>query len=165
MSGNKPGTVVDLAAPALELDARPEHADARDLLDLIRDEVALQGEVVPSEERLLVVARVVAGYLRTSPLSYAATAQGRHLAVQAFVETTLGWWTRDVGDYGRVATPLDIVFQQRETAPPDPVTTDMLLAMTVGLLRQRQIGPHATTLHLLVADWLVALYLAGHDPW
>lgn len=165
MSAHKPVTMVEVGPPSLELAARPAHADARDLIELVRGELARHGEVVPPDEQLLVVARVVAGYLRTSPLPDGATTRVRLLAVQAFAATTFGWWTREVGDYRRVATPLEVVFHQRETPPPDAATMDMLLAMTVGLLRQRQIRPTESILHLLVADWLVALYLAGHDPW
>ncbi len=165
MSDRKVGPAVEPAGPELGLDARPAHADARDLVDLVRDEFALQGDVVPSDAKLLVVARVAAGYLRTSPLPYAGTVQGQLMAVQSFVGTTLGWWTRELGEYSRVATPLDIVMHQRETRMPDTTTMDMLLAMTVGLLRQRQIPADATSTHLVVADWLVALYLAGHDAW
>lgn len=156
---------IDLSAPGLLVTDDPVSVDATELLELVREEFAQQGDVIPCDEKLLALARVATGFLRTSPLLQSATPQGQIVVVQAFVATCLGWWTRDFGAYGKVAALLDDVFHQRETHVPDAATMDMLLALTVGLLRRRRIDANASVAQLAITDWLATLYLAGLEDW
>lgn len=147
------------------MDANPVDVQAAELVDALRRQFVAQGELAPSDGHLLALARVAAGFLRTSPLPDAATGEARRLAVQAFVTAALGWWVRERGEYGRVAGLLDDVFRQRETPVPDGDAMEMLLAVAVGLLRQRRVPPHANGAQLALADWLASVYLAGLEDW
>ena len=155
----------DLAMPGVVVDANPVDVQAADLLDVLRRQFDEQGELAPPDGHLLALARVAAGFLRTSPLPDTSTADGQRRALQSLVATAFGWWTRDPGEYVRVAALLDDVFRQRETAVPDRAAMEMLLTVAVGLLRQRRIPPEANAPQLAIADWLSSLYLAGLEDW
>lgn len=155
----------DLAIPGVVVDTNPVDVQAADLLDELRRQFVEQGELAPPDGHLLALARVAAGFLRTSPLPEASTADGQARALQSLVATAFGWWTRDSGQYVGVAALLDDVFRQRETPVPDGAAMEMLLTVAVGLLRQRRVPPHANAPQLAVADWLSALYLAGLEDW
>jgi hypothetical protein len=120
---------------------------------------------VPPEAQLQALARVATGFLRTSPVPGMSAAGGQLLVAESFVIVALGWWTPSQNDYARVATLLDDAFHQRETPLPDSAASEMLRAITVGLLRQRSIAPHATAAQMAIVDWLAALYLAGSETW
>src|SRR5690606_25846204 len=105
--------------------------------DPVRAQFDEQGEIVPPDGHLVALARVAAGFLRTSPLRGNDTPDGQREVVASLVTVAFGWWTRDAGDYVHTAALLDDVFRQRETAVPDGAAMDMLLAVAVGLLRQR----------------------------
>ena len=156
---------VALAIPGVVVDSDLIDVRADQLIGPLRTQFAVQGEIVPPEEHLLALARIAAGFLRTSPLQGSATAEGRRQVVEALVATALGWWTRNPGEYVRTGPLLDDVFRQRETAVPDGAAMEMLLAVAVGLLRRRRIAPQSTGPQLAIADWLASLYLAGLDDW
>jgi hypothetical protein len=158
-------TGVDLAGPGVEVDASPVLVHPHDLVDLLRDQFDAHGERVPPDGNLDALARVAAGFLRTSPVPGMSAPGGQLLAARSFVIVALGWWTCAGGDYPRIATLLDDAFLQRETPVPEPAAREMLRAIAVGLLRQRSIAPHATVAQLAIVDWLAALYLAGSESW
>lgn len=155
----------DLAIPGVVVNANPVDVHAAELVDLLRRQFDEQGELAPPDGHLVALARVAAGFLRTSPLPDASTTDGQHLVLQSLVTTAFGWWTRDPGEYVRVAALLDDVFRQRETPVPDRAAMEMLLTVAIGLLRRRGIPPHANAPQLAVADWLASLYLAGLEDW
>lgn len=155
----------DLAIPGVVVDANPVDLQAADLLDLLRRQFDEQGELAPPDGHLLALARVAVGFLRTSPLPDTSSADGQRLVLRSLVATAFGWWTRDAGEYVRVAALLDDVFRQRETPVPDRAAMEMLLTVALGLLRQRRIPPHANAPQLAIADWLASLYLAGLEDW
>ena len=155
----------DLALSGTVMETMPMDVQAANLVDTLRGQFDAQGELAPSDGHLIALARVVAGFLRTSPLADAATEDGRLLVLQSFVATAFGWWTRDHGDDARIAALLDDVFRQRETPVPDAAALDMLVTVTSGLLRRRNIPSNANAPQLAIADWLASLYLAGLDDW
>ncbi|MBM4245936.1 MAG: hypothetical protein FJ148_19385 [Deltaproteobacteria bacterium] len=156
---------VDLAVLGVVVDSDPVDAEPSNLVELARSQFGEQGELVPPEGHLLALARVAAGFLRTSPVPGGAAADAQRLVVQSFVHAAFGWWRRDPGEYVRLATLLDDVFRQREIRVPDGGTMEMLLAIAVSLLRRRRVPATATSAQLAVADWLSSLYLAGLEDW
>ena len=161
--GAPPGIELS-STPGLVVDGDPVPISAHEVLELVREEFAHQGEVLPGDDKLVVLAQVATGYLRTCPLPESVTPQGQTICVAAFVTACLGWWTRDVGGFGRIATFLDDAFHQRETGVPPAAAMEMLLTVTTGLMRRRQVNPtHAA--QLAMADWITSLYLAGRDDW
>ena len=155
----------DLALSGTGMETMPIDVQAATLVDTLRGQFDAQGELAPSDGHLIALARVAAGFLRTSPLSDTATEDGTLSVLQSFVATTFGWWTRDQGDDARIAALLDDVFRQRETPVPDAAALDMLVTVTSGLLRRRNIPSNANAPQLAIADWLASLYLAGLDDW
>lgn len=156
--------IVVAASPGVYVEGDPMLVSAPDLQDLVREEFAQQGDLVPSEEQVIVLSRVVAGYLRTSPLPHLRAPEGHLLVASSFVAACLGWWTRDVGDHDRLASLLEDVFHQRESGLPGTGPMEILIALGVGLLRQRQVAPSHPA-QLAIADWIATLYLAGADDW
>jgi hypothetical protein len=156
---------VDLTGPAVLLDASPVLVHPHDLIDLLREQFAAHDERVPPDGQMLALARVAAGFIRTSPVPGMSAPGGHLLVAQSFVIVALGWWTSAEHDYARIATLVDDAFHQRETPVPDPAARDMLRAIAVGLLRQRSIAPNATVAQLAIVDWLAALYLCGGESW
>jgi hypothetical protein len=142
----------------------PVLVPADDLLDLVREEFTQQGDLVPGDDQVLVLARVVAGYLRTSPLPQLLSPGGEMVVAASFVGACLGWWTRDVGDYTRLAALLDDVFHQRESGRPSGPGMEILLALGAGIMRQRHLRASQPA-QLAIADWIATLYLAGLDDW
>lgn len=164
-TGRTTHVAVALAIPGVVVDANPVDVRASDLIGLVRTQFDEQGEIAPPEDHLFALARVAAGFLRTSPLRGNDTAEGQRQVVGSLVTVAFGWWTRDAGEYVHTAALLDDVFRQRETAVPDGAAMEMLLAVAVGLLRQRGIPPAAKRPQLAIADWIASLYLAGLDDW
>lgn len=165
MSGRTALVGTDLDVPGMVVDAKPLEVHASSLIDALRRHFDEQGELAPPDGHLLALARVAAGFLRTSPLPDTTTEDGRRRVLQSLVAMAFGWWTRDPGDYARVAPLLDDVFRQRETSVPDGPAMEMLLTLAAGLLRQRHVPPQANAPQLAIADWLASLYLAGLDDW
>lgn len=166
MSGGRTALVgLNLSLPEMAVDPDPFELQATELMDLLREHFDQQGELAPPDPNLLALARVATGFLRTSPLPDTASEDGRRRVLQSLVATSLGWWTRDLGDYPRVAALLDDVFRQRETAVPDGAAMEMLVTVTTGVLRQRRIPSSAKAPQLAIADWLASIYLAGLDDW
>jgi hypothetical protein len=164
VNGKEPTAGFDLESlMGAFVETDPAAIRAADLVDVVRDEFEKQGEILPPEEKLLVLARVITGYARTSPLQ-AAVDDLTELAVTAFVTACPAWWTRDHGDYGKVAAFLDDALHQREITQPTSAAMDMLRGLTIGLMRRKQMPPtHAA--QLAMTDWVAVLYLAGQDDW
>lgn len=165
MSGKDPMLGLDLGtAPGILVDSDLPVITAADLIEPVKEEFQRQGEVAPADEKILVLARVIAGYLRTSPRVEDDGEHGRHLAVESFVGACPGWWLRDTGDYGKVAALLDDVFHQRDVAIPPAASMDMLHGITVGIMRRKRL-PRGLAAQFAMADWVATLYLAGLDDW
>lgn len=133
---------------------------AADLLPELRDALRREGDVAPSEESVRVLGRVVAGYLRTSPLTLEACEGARWQAVSAFAAAYPRWWQSGGAPYPLVAGLLDDVFHQRKIAPPRAEVLAALHRLAAGILR-RKAAPATRAAQLAVADWLASLYLAG----
>lgn len=144
-------------------DDRTVHPDG--LTRLLREQFAAQDERVPPDLQLVALARVATGFVRTSPVPGASSAEGQRVAARSFVLGACGWWTTDGTGDGRLSSLIDDAFHQREVPLPDPPARAMLIAIAVGLLRQRGIGPRAHAAQLAMVDWLAALYLAGSSDW
>jgi hypothetical protein len=165
MNGKDPSPGLDLGpVSGVQLESDPAPIHAADLLDAVHDEFRRQGEVAPNEEKLLVIARVITGFLRTSPVPDAAGLQGQATAISAFVGACPAWWTHDYRDLAKLAALLDDVFHQREVPVPTPVALDMLHGLGAGILRSKRL-PHGDAVQLAIADWIASLYLAGLDDW
>lgn len=148
------------AAPDVEVQAHPGALTA-----LLQEQFVAHGERVPPPPQLAALARVAAGFVRTSPLPGASTADGQRLVARSFVLGACGWWTTDPSNQGRLPSQLDDAFHQREVPLPDPAARAMLIAIAVGLLRRGGIGRSGHRAQLAVVDWLAALYLAGSADW
>lgn len=165
MNGNDPSPGLALGAlPGVRLEADPASINAADLVDEVHDEFHRQGEVPPGSDKILVIARVIAGHLRTCPLPDATSAEGQATAITSFVSACPAWWTHDYRNYGKLAALLDDVFHQREVAVPTPDAMDMLLALAAGIMRRKRL-PRSDAAQLALADWIASLYLAGLDEW
>jgi hypothetical protein len=166
------GAAVNLKQPGFDLGAPPDllletdttMISATDLLATIEKEFGQQGQVPPSGEKILTLARVIVGHLRTSPMPDSPSAEGQAMAVASFVAACPVWWTRDYSDYGKLAALLDDVFHQREVAVPARAAMDMLHGITAGIMRRKRL-PGTDVAQLAMADWIAALYLAGLDDW
>lgn len=143
-----------------EFDVHPDR-----MVTLLREQFAEQDERVPPEPQLAALARVSAGFLRTSPVPGASAPDGQRLVARSFVLGAFGWWTSDSAGDARLAAMLDDAFHQREVPLPEPAARQMLLAVAVGLLRRRGIGRRPSGPQLAMVDWLAALYLAGSADW
>jgi len=164
VNGKEPTPGFDLESlMGVFVETDPAAIRAADLVEVVRDEFQRQGEILPPAEKLLVLARVIAGYARTSPLQTAVD-DLTELAVTAFVTACPVWWTRDHCDYGKVAAFLDDALHQREVTLPTPAAMDLLHGLTIGLMRRKQM-PRTHAAQLAMADWVAALYLAGQDDW
>jgi len=134
-----------------------------ELKDDVTNEFERQGEVPPGDAALSALRRVIAGFLRTSPLQAPASLTS-HGAIGAFVGACPGWWVRDLSDYPMVASLLDDVFQEHGITGPAPELMAMLHRLTVGILRGRR-APRTHAAQLAVSDWVASLYLAGGKDW
>ncbi|MEW6270204.1 MAG: hypothetical protein AB1689_13015 [Thermodesulfobacteriota bacterium] len=163
-SGKQPaGGAFLVVSPGVTVEPERALIDARDLVPSVLKELQRRGEVVPGDERLAALCRLMAGYLRTTPVQLATLDETIAAVVAGFVAAWPGWWTHDYTDYGRVAGLLDDAFHQREPVP-SPTEMDVLHRLTVGLMRSRQMPPsHAA--QLAMADWVATLYLAGASDW
>jgi hypothetical protein len=165
VNGNDPSPGLALGAlPGVRLEPDPASINAADLVDAVHDEFQRQGEIPPPPDKVLVIARVVTGHLRTCPLPDAASPQGQAIAVASFVGACPAWWTHDYREYGRLAALLDDVFRQREVGIPPPAAMDTLLGLVAGIMRRKQL-PRSESAQLALADWIASLYLAGLDEW
>jgi hypothetical protein len=165
MNGKESSPGLDLGTqPGVLLETDPATISAADLVATVTDEFQLQGEVPPSDEKVLALARVIVGYLRTSPLPDSLSLTGQTVAVAAFVGACPAWWTRDFQDYGKLAALLDDVFHQREVEVPSMVVLDLLHGVTAGIMRRKRM-PRTQAAQLAMADWMASLYLAGLDDW
>jgi hypothetical protein len=145
--------------------ARERNVHPDGLAALLREQFVAQDERVPPDPQLLALARVVTGFVRTSPVPGTSSDAGQRVAARSFVLGACGWWTDERKGQGRVASLIDDAFHQREVPLPDLPAREMLIAIAVGLLRRRGIGPRARGAQLATVDWLAALYLAGSADW
>jgi hypothetical protein len=165
MNGKEPSPGLDLGnLPGVLLDSDAAAISATDLMDLVKDEFQQQGEVPPCADKILVLSRVIAGYLRTCPLPECASLQGQSLAITSFVGACPPWWTRHSRDYGKLAALLDDVFHQREVGVPSAAAMEMLNGVTAGIMRSKRL-PRTEAAQLAMADWIATLYLAGLEDW
>jgi len=165
MNGKEPSPGLDLGhVPGVLLESDAAAISADDLMHLVKDEFHEQGEVPPCAEKILVLSRVIAGYLRTCPLADCAGLEGQSVAIASFVAACPAWWTRDSRDYGKLAALLDDVFHQREAGLPSTVAMEMLHGVTAGIMRAKRL-PRTQAAQLAMADWIATLYLAGRDDW
>ncbi len=133
---------------------------AADLLPDLGAALRSEGEVAPSKESVYVLSRVVAGYLRTSPLNVEASEGARWQAVSAFAAAYPRWWQSDSAPHPLLVGLLDDVFHQRRTAPPAAEALAVLHRLAAGILR-RKAAPATRAAQLAIADWLASLYLVG----
>jgi hypothetical protein len=153
---------MELSLAAGETGARPRPFAPTDLLTDLREALRLEGELPPCDEKVLVLCRVVTGYLRTSPLAFEGPDDAREHAIAAFAAAYPRWWHGEDAPYLLVARLLDDVFHQREVAPPPSAVVAMLHRIALGLLRRK--GARAThAAQLAMADWLASLYLLGSE--